>query len=122
MICATLSIDHPAEWNSIARSGEFFDSIDRWLSSIADVSMTNLACRGPVINIPSPIDFPSVGYWTPGQIVEASKRLKVALSSKWPWFRNKPPEDLATSVADIYGWICTAERQKGVGLVGVHHY
>ena len=86
------------------------------------MTLVNLTCRGPVIDIPEAIDFPSVGYWTPEEVEQGARSLQRAATNWWPWSRRKPPADLADSIADIRRWLEIARKNVGYGLVGVQMY
>lgn len=123
LICASLASEPAGEWTSISHSSDFFARLDRWLYACrAGISLGDLTCFGPVIDVPEAIDFPSVGYWTPDQVARAAKKLGGSWRSWWPWFRNKPPKELRSEVADIRRWLKVAQKHKGDALVGVHHY
>ncbi len=120
LICDELAGGLAGQWSPIARSSVFFRRLDDWLKvSGAGVTLLNLTCRGPVIDIPEPIDFPSVGYWTPEEIDQAARSLQRAATSWLPWSRKMPPADLADSIADIRRWLEAARRSAGNALVGV---
>lgn len=123
LICETLAGGPVGEWSPIARSGAFFQKLDAWMKECgASVTLLNLTCRGPVLDIPEAIDFPSVGYWTPGEIQQGAGSLQRAATSIWPWSRREVPADLADSIPDIRQWLEVARRNAGHALVGVQTY
>jgi hypothetical protein len=111
------------EWSPIAGSGAFFQRLDGWLKECgAGVTLVNLTCRGPVIDVPEAIDFPSVGYWTPEEVGQGARSLQRAATNWRPWTRRVPPADLTDSIADIRQWLEAARRNAGHALVGVQTY
>jgi hypothetical protein len=123
LICEALAGNPVGEWSPIARSGDFFQRLDGWLKECGTgVTLLNLTCRGPVLNIPEAIDFPSVGYWTPREVDQGARSLHCMATSWWPWSRRVPPADLADSVAEIRGWLEVARQSVEYALVGVQTF
>jgi hypothetical protein len=123
LICEALAGGPVGEWSPIAGSGAFFQRLDDWLKECgAGLTLLNLTCRGPVIDIPEAIAFPSVGYWSPEEIAQGARSLRQAATHWRPWSRRVPPTDLAESVGDIRHWLEVARRDAGHALVGVQTY
>jgi hypothetical protein len=123
LICEALAGGPVGEWSPIAGSSAFFERLDHWLKECAaGLTLVNLTCRGPVLDIPEAIAFPSVGYWRPEEVALGARVLRQAAGSWWPWSRRVPPTDVAESIADIRHWLEAARRNSGHGLVGVQTY
>lgn len=123
LICEALAGNPVGEWSPIARSGVFFQRLDGWLKECATgITLLNLTCRGPVLDLPEAIGFPSTGYWTPKEVDQGARSLQRKATNWWPWSRRVPPTDLADSLADIRGWLEVARQNVGYGLVGVQTF
>ena len=66
-------------WPQIARSYLWFREIDAALAALhIELNLTDLLCRGPLFNIPTPDDFPALGWWTADDV--AAERFTVIAS------------------------------------------
>jgi hypothetical protein len=120
-LCMAIGTETERSWTSIARSYDWFARIDKALAALGiSLKVNDLLCRGALIEIPEPDDFPSLGWWTDVEIacaaaVLAKLDLQELDAGTWKTIR-----DVADAVQDIRSWIDVAVNQPGTWLIGVH--
>lgn len=115
-LCMAVGSEMDRTWPSISRSYEWFPEIDKALELLrVPLSVNDLLCRGALIDIPEPDDFPSLGWWTEEEIAHAAEGFKqLGNESLGEW-----TSDMAGTIEDIRSWIEAV--QPGFWLVGVQY-
>jgi hypothetical protein len=116
-LCMALGAETERSWTQIARSHNWFKEIDSTLALLRiRLKVTDLIQRGPLIDIPRPEDFPSLGWWTAEEVAEAAGAFRVVDLNKLP---EKTAKTVADAIDDIRSWIAVAAERPGDWLIGV---
>lgn len=119
-LCLALGAETERSWTQIAGSYDWFQEIDKALAILkVELKVTDLVCRGPLIPIPRPDEFPSLGWWTADEVSQAAAVCEAldlkALNGK----TSRTVKKAASAIDDIRSWIAVAAARPGDWLVGV---
>jgi hypothetical protein len=120
-LCMAIGAETKQSWTSIVRSYDWFPRIDRALAALGiPLKVNDLLCRGALIEIPAPDDFPSLGWWTNAEIATAAGVLQKLDLKQLDAATRKSIGDVADAVEDIRSWVNVAANRPGNWLIGVH--
>jgi hypothetical protein len=119
-LCMALGTETESSWTQIARSWDWFKEIDAALATLGiKLNLTDLLCRGPLINIPTPDDFPALGWWTAEDVASAVIAFTLFDLNPLQGRTMKEVERVSDAIEDIRSWIAIAADRQGNYLIGV---
>jgi hypothetical protein len=119
-LCMALGAETERSWTQIARSHIWFKDIDVALAALRiQLKITDLLYRGPLIQIPTPDDFPALGWWTAGEVAAAVNAFKPLDLNRLEGEAKNVVEHVADAIEDIRSWIAVASDRPGDWLIGV---
>jgi hypothetical protein len=119
-LCMAIGTETKQSWTSISRSYEWFPKIDKALASLGtSLKINDLLCRGSLLEIPQPDDFPSLGWWTAAEIARAARVFKELDLKQLDAGVAKAISGLADEIEDVRSWINEAADRPGNWLIGV---
>jgi len=119
-LCMAIGRETKQSWTSISRSYEWFPKIEKALASLGiPLKINDLLCRGTLLEIPQPDDFPSLGWWTAAEIAGAARVFKELDLKQLDAGVAKAISDVADEIEDIRSWITVAADRPGDWLIGV---
>jgi hypothetical protein len=119
-LCMALGAETERSWTQIARSYDWFREIDAALAALGvGLKVTDLVGRGALIDIPTPDDFPALGWWTADEVAAAATAFEVVDLDRVDGKTKKVVGRVSEAVEDIRSWIAVASGRPGDWLIGV---
>ena len=78
------------------------------------LNLTDLLCRGPLINIPTPDDFPALGWWPADDVAAAAVAFTDVDLNRLGGDTNKHVERVSDAIEDIGSWIAIASDGRAI--------
>jgi hypothetical protein len=119
-LCMALGAETERSWTQIARSYDWFKEINAALAALRiKLKITDLLGRGPLIDIPTPDDFPALGWWTADDVAAAAIAFKALELNRLDGETKKVVKRVSDAIEDIRSWIAVASDRPGDWLIGV---
>lgn len=119
-LCLALGVQAERCWIPIAGSADWFREIDAALGALAiGLKVTDLLYRGSLIDIPTPDDFPGLGWWTAEEAAAAVTAFQAVDLKRLTGEAGNPDQGVADAIEDIRSWVAAAAARPGDWLIGV---
>jgi hypothetical protein len=119
-LCLALGAEMERSWIPIARSYEWFPKIDAALAALRiNLKITDLLCRGTLIDIPTPDDFPGLGWWNADEVAAAAVTFKALDLNRLDGETERTVKPVSDAIDDIRSWVAAASGRPGDWLIGI---